>query len=99
LLLSLAAGTANAASSSTFTYEQGFANLTLTLTAAADTGDLAFRLAAPAQYDWVAIGIGAQMKGALMFIAYATKNGSGKQHLEPTLRHVRSPAVDFYSKQ
>jgi hypothetical protein len=83
LLLLLAAGTANAANSSTFIYTQSGANVTLTLTAAADTGDLAFRVAAPAQYDWVAIGIGAQMKGALMFIAYATKNGSGKPHLEP----------------
>lgn len=89
--MSLAAGTANAANSSTFIYkesDQGIANVTVTLTAAADTGDLAFRVAAPAQYDWVAIGIGAQMKGALMFIAYATKNGSGKRHLEPRIRSL-----------
>jgi len=52
------------------------ANLTLSLTAVAQTGDLWFTLSAPAEYDWVGVGIGAEMKGALTFVTYPAKNGT-----------------------
>lgn len=61
---------------STFIFSENVANFTLSLTAVAETGDLWFRLEAPAEYDWVAIGIGPQMKGALTFITYPSKNGT-----------------------
>ena len=61
---------------STFVFSETVANLTLSLTAVAQTGDLWFRLEAPAEYDWVAIGIGSQMKGALTFVTYPSKNGT-----------------------
>lgn len=64
-------------SSSTYIYSEGSANFTFTITAAADTNDLFFKLSAPGNYDWIAIGIGTQMKGAVMFVAYPTKNGTG----------------------
>ena len=64
--------------STTFIYPQDEANITISFSAAADTGDVAFRLSAPADHDWVAFGIGGQMKNSLMFIAYPTKNGTGK---------------------
>lgn len=61
---------------STFIFTETVANLTLSLTAVAQTGDLWFRLSAPAEYDWVAIGVGHEMKGALTFITYPTTNGT-----------------------
>jgi hypothetical protein len=76
LLLSLAQCTA--LSSSTYMYTESSANLTFTITAAADTTDLFFKLSAPGNYDWIAVGFGGtQMKGAVMFVAYPTKNGTG----------------------
>ncbi|QDS69378.1 hypothetical protein FKW77_004452 [Venturia effusa] len=61
---------------STFVFKSDAATLSLSLTAVAQTGDLFFRLSAPAEYDWVGIGIGKRMKGALTFITYPCKNGS-----------------------
>jgi hypothetical protein len=69
---------AAAMNSSTYFFSQESSNITFTLTAAADTGDLFFRLIAPGSYDWVSIGIGSSMKDALTFITYPSKNGSGK---------------------
>jgi hypothetical protein len=64
--------------SSTYIYSESTANLTFTVTAAADTNDIFFKLSAPGNYDWIAVGFGgAQMKGAVMFVAYPTKNGTG----------------------
>jgi hypothetical protein len=68
---------AESLNSSTFVYSQSVASLTFTLSAVADTNDLIFRLSAPAEYDWVAIGVGAKMEGALMFMVYPAKNGTG----------------------
>lgn len=80
-LLILAAGSALFAratpqNASTFIFSESAANLNLSLTAVAETGDLWFRLSAPADYDWVGVGIGAKMKGALTFVTYPTKNGT-----------------------
>jgi hypothetical protein len=61
---------------STFIFTNGVANLTVSLTAVSETGDLWFRLSAPTEYDWVGVGIGAKMKGALTFVTYPTKNGT-----------------------
>lgn len=68
--------TAAGLNSSTYFYQQSDSNITFTISAAADTGDLFFRLVTPAGYDWVSIGIGESMKDALMFVAYPNKNGS-----------------------
>jgi hypothetical protein len=70
-------GQTQSLNSSTFVYSQEVANITFTLTAVADTSDLIFRLSAPAEYDWVAIGVGASMKDALIFMVYPAKNGTG----------------------
>ena len=67
---------AAALNSSTYYFAQEDTNITFTLSAAADTGDLFFRLSAPGSYDWVSIGIGSSMKNALTFITYPSKNGS-----------------------
>ncbi|KAE9977798.1 hypothetical protein EG328_001831 [Venturia inaequalis] len=74
LLLSVAAQSSQNAS--TFIFKSDAATLSLSLTAVAQTGDLFFRLSAPAEYDWVGFGIGGRMKGALTFISYSCKNGS-----------------------
>ena len=63
--------------SSTYFYAADGSNITFTLTAAADTGDLFFRLVGPGDYDWISIGVGSSMKNSLFFIAYPTKNGTG----------------------
>ncbi len=81
LLPILAAGSALFAraspqNASTFIFSDAVANLTLSLTAVAETGDLWFRLAAPAEYDWIGVGIGPHMKGALTFVTYPSKNGT-----------------------
>lgn len=68
--------------SSTYVFSEQGANLTFTITAAADTGDLFFRFIAPGGYDWVSIGIGESMKSALMFVAYPGKNGSCKSRFD-----------------
>lgn len=97
LLSILAAGSALLAraapqNASTYIFSETVANLTLSLTAVAETGDLWFRLSAPAEYDWVGIGIGPEMKGALTFVTYPAANGSAVTlsprlstgHTEPT---------------
>jgi hypothetical protein len=85
---------AAALNSSTYYFAQEDTNITFTLTAAADTGDLFFRLSAPGSYDWVSIGIGSSMKDALTFIAYPSKNGTcmlllyyGKEMLILDIQH------------
>jgi hypothetical protein len=67
------------ANSTTFIYSENGANLAISFTVAADSGDLAFCLSAQADHDWVGFGIGTHMKDSLMFIAYRTKNGTGKK--------------------
>jgi hypothetical protein len=64
--------------SATYTYTQDQANITFSLTAARDTGDLYMRFTAPEGYDWISVGIGASMKNALMFVAYPSSNGLSK---------------------
>ncbi|KAK5129832.1 hypothetical protein LTR08_002769 [Meristemomyces frigidus] len=41
------------------------------------TGDLYLHMSAPAGNEWMGVGIGSDMKGAGMFIAYPSKNGTG----------------------
>ncbi|KAF2664617.1 CBD9-like protein [Microthyrium microscopicum] len=65
-----------AINSSTYIYAQNGANITVSLTAAADTNDLYFRISAPGAYDWVSVGVGASMKGAFTLIAYPNKKGN-----------------------
>lgn len=57
------------------------------------TGDLYFQLSASTSYQWVGLGIGAQMAGATIFVMYADGTGNvtisardgGGGHVEPTL--------------
>ena len=49
--------------------------LVFALNADKSTGDLYFHLESPAGNAWVGVGIGSQMKGALMFIAYPGNDG------------------------
>lgn len=71
-----------APASATFIYSNPRAagNLTFSLAAVEDGGltDLYFHLSAPAANSWVAVGIGAQMKGALMFLVYHDSRGESK---------------------
>ncbi|KAF2400493.1 CBD9-like protein [Trichodelitschia bisporula] len=67
---------AQAAGSATFVYSFDETNFTVSLSAVADTGDLYFRVQAPSGFDWIAVGIGASMKNALMFLAYPSKSGT-----------------------
>lgn len=56
------------------------------------SGDLYFHLEAPSGQAWTAVGIGSEMKDALIFAAYASKNGTGvtvspriaTRHAEPS---------------
>ncbi|KAL1630078.1 hypothetical protein SLS54_000938 [Diplodia seriata] len=52
-------------------------NLTFSLTATKtnDAVDLYMHLSAPDNYQWVAVGVGAQMKDALIFLVYHSSNG------------------------
>lgn len=62
------------------------------LNADKSTGDLYFHLSSPAGNTWVGVGIGSEMKDALMFIAYPSDNEQGvtisprigSGHTEPT---------------
>ncbi|KAK4543294.1 hypothetical protein LTR36_005653 [Oleoguttula mirabilis] len=42
-----------------------------------DTGDVYMHMSAPAGNEWMAAGIGSQMKDAVIFVAYPSKNGTG----------------------
>jgi cellobiose dehydrogenase-like cytochrome len=89
LTFSFVARAANLTSSTYFYASEG-SNLTFTLTAAADTGDLFFRLVAPGNYDWVSIGIGSTMKDSLFLMAYPTQNSTGTSYpaLETALGYL-----------
>ena len=62
------------------------------LNAGKSSGDLYFHLEAPSGQAWTAVGIGSEMKGALIFAAYASENGTGvtvsprlaTRHAEPS---------------
>lgn len=47
------------------------------LNAVESTGDLYFHMEAPDGQAWAAVGLGTQMKDALVFAAYASDNGTG----------------------
>ncbi|KAK4552905.1 hypothetical protein LTR86_010037 [Recurvomyces mirabilis] len=42
-----------------------------------DKQDVYFHMSAPSGNDWMAVGFGHQMAGSLMFVAYASQNGTG----------------------
>ncbi|KAF1809343.1 CBD9-like protein [Eremomyces bilateralis CBS 781.70] len=65
--------------SSTFYYSQAHDDgyIAFTVAAIQESGDLYFRLSAPAVYSWFAIGTGSRMKGSLMFIIYSSANKTG----------------------
>lgn len=66
------------AAASTFVYQNsGTDNDFIFALNAAENGDLFFHLSAPSSSSWVAVGIGSQMKDALIFIAYPNATGDG----------------------
>lgn len=84
----------NASTAATFVFQSPSTDQTFVfaLNAVQSTGDLFFHLEAPAGQAWAAVGIGSQMKDALIFAAYASENGTGvtispriaTRHSEPT---------------
>jgi hypothetical protein len=66
----------NTTSAATYIFGENDLNVTVSLTAVVDTGDIFFVITAPAGYDWFSFGLGGQMTGAIMFVVYATKNST-----------------------
>jgi hypothetical protein len=62
--------------SATYLFAQNGVNITVSLTAVEDTGDIFFVMAAPTGYDWVSFGLGDKMAGSIMFVMYPTTNSS-----------------------
>jgi cytochrome b len=69
----------NTSDSSTFVFRSSSTDQTFVfaLNAVEATGDLYFHLEAPAGQAWAAVGIGSEMKDALIFTAYASGNDTG----------------------
>ena len=75
-ILGLSAAQSHHNASAIFVYD-GFKNtqFIFALTADRSTGDLYFHIESPVGNAWVGVGIGDQMKGALMFIVYPGDDG------------------------
>ena len=69
----------NTSDASTFVFRSSSTDQTFVfaLNAVEATGDLYFHLEAPAGQAWAAVGIGSEMKDALIFAAYASENNTG----------------------
>jgi hypothetical protein len=80
-LLAVIAQTAasNSSTAATFVFNSPSTDQTFVfaLNAVQSTGDLFFHLEAPAGQAWAAVGMGSEMKDALIFAAYASENGTG----------------------
>jgi len=74
-----AIGASNSSDAETFVFRSSSTDQTFVfaLNAVEATGDLYFHLEAPAGQSWAAVGIGSEMKDALIFAAYASENGTG----------------------
>jgi hypothetical protein len=79
ILAALAIPATEALKASTYVYASNDANITISLTAAADSQDLVWRVTFPAGYDWIGVGIGATMKDSWFLIGYPTKKGTCKE--------------------
>lgn len=70
---------------------------------AVDNGDLYFHFSGPSGNSWMAVGIGNEMQDSLMFVAYASSNGTGMTlspriadgHSEPS--YTTSKTVELIS--
>lgn len=92
--LTTAAEDDNSTSSATFVFKSPSTDqsFVFALNAVEATGDLYFHLEAPTGQAWAAVGIGSEMKDALIFAAYPSENGTGvtvspriaKGHSEPS---------------
>lgn len=78
---------------STFVLDGGDgSNLTFALNIPSNSDDLYFHMSGPAGNDWIAVGLGKEMKGSLMLITYTAADGHnvtvsprvGSDHSEPT---------------
>ncbi|KAI1620419.1 hypothetical protein EDD37DRAFT_674626 [Exophiala viscosa] len=79
-------------------------NVTVSVNVPSDSTDsLFYHFSAPSAQTWAAFGIGSQMKGALIFVMYASEDGSnvtvsprlGEGHVMP--QHTSSVTVDVLS--
>ncbi|KIW55376.1 hypothetical protein PV05_07660 [Exophiala xenobiotica] len=76
-------------------------NVTVSVNVPSDSSDtLFYHFSAPSSQTWAAFGFGSQMKGALMFVTYASQDGNnvtvsprlGKGHVMP--QHTSDVKVD-----
>ena len=58
-----------------------YGNITFAPIVAQDVGDLYFHLEAPAENSWVAVGIGSEMKGSLIWVFYRNQTDKGMHKL------------------
>ena len=74
-----AQGNASDSKSSIFVYNSTSTHqiFAFAVNAVQSTGDIYFHLEAPAGNGWAAVGIGSEMKGSLIFVAYPSANGTG----------------------
>lgn len=79
--------------SSTFVLDGGDgSNLTFAMNLPSNSDDVYFHMSGPAGNDWMAVGLGKEMAGSLMLIAYSAADGHnvtlsprlGPYHSEPT---------------
>ena len=93
LLIARFTVTQSSSPSSVFIYDGGFtgSNITFAINLASDSEDLYFHLNGPSKFSWIAIGTGDEMQDSLMFIAYASSDGSS------TYRELRSFVILKYS--
>ncbi|KAH0551425.1 hypothetical protein GP486_007359 [Trichoglossum hirsutum] len=74
LLACLILAVSAAPSASTFVLTQASWNFTFSLNVDKNSDDIYFRLVSSADYAWASVGIGSQMGGSLMFVAYEGKD-------------------------
>lgn len=78
LTFSVTADDTSNATSSVFVYNgTSGEQFVFALNVEQDTGDLYMHMSCPAGNSWMGVGIGDEMKDSLMFVAYASSNGSG----------------------
>ncbi|KAK5108156.1 hypothetical protein LTR62_008752 [Meristemomyces frigidus] len=81
-LAAQAADSSNSTPAAVFTYispnsQYNDTTFVFALNVDKETSDVYIHMSAPSGNDWMGVGIGAQMKNSLMFVAYASVNGTG----------------------
>jgi hypothetical protein len=60
----------------------GSGNYVFALNVPSNSEDIYFHLSGPADYSWIAVGTGSEMRDSLMFIAYLNSTGNGLLSLD-----------------